>query len=167
MIQSSLVKLDDIQICKLFFEIDSKNEFKGLNASDIDFNFFPLDHKEDKKKKRIFFEIKNTNKKLGVNFDIVVIYDYSFIDKKNKEEEIKVGVGAIMPQIISFVRGILYSISRYTVCPVTLPSINVIESIKKLEIKDKKISKKPENKQKTISPGPENKRRLQKQNNKD
>jgi hypothetical protein len=147
MIPSSLVKLDEIQVCKLFYEIDGNYDFKGVNASDIDFNFFPLDHKDDKTKKRIFFQIFNSNKKIGINFDIVIVYDYSFVEKKNKDEEIKIGVGAIMPQIVSFVRGILFSISRFTSRPVTLPSINVIESIKKLEMKDKNKSNKSAAKQ--------------------
>lgn len=141
MIPSSIVKLDEIQICKLSFEIDTKNEFKGLNADDLDFKFIPLNHKEDKKKKRICFEIKTKNRKLGINFEIIAIYDYSFFEEKNKKEEIMAGVGAIMPQIISFVRGILYSISRYTACPVNLPLINVIESINELEKNEKKLKK--------------------------
>ena len=125
---STLAKLDDIQVSKLLFEIDPACDHSSLVADDLDFDVLPFSNKEDKVNKKIAFSLKTNRKDLGLSFEIVVFYEYSFFAEKSEEDEVKIGVTAIVPQILAFIRGILFIMSSCSPRRVLLPMINVIDS---------------------------------------
>jgi hypothetical protein len=144
MYPSPLVKLHKIEIASFSYSIKQPTRKKEIliPASELDFNAEPSFNKNDKKKKRATFYLETNNKSKIIDFKICLIIDYSFLKETKPEDEFKYFSIGLIPQIISFIRGYLFSITSNGPARIVLPFINVIESLKE------KYKQEKENKEK-------------------
>ena len=132
MIQSPLMQLENIEINSFNFGFTKKPRKRTINihADNLDFDFIPQANKKDPDKKRILFNLKTKSDAQGISINLSLTYSFNFTEEKSEEDKNKFIISGLLPQIISFCRGYLYSVSSNLPARIILPPINVIESVK-------------------------------------
>lgn len=149
--QSSLVKLLKIDMVSFSYSVKQPISKKEtiITANELDFKAEPSFNKNDKKKKRAIFYLETNKKSKIVDFKICLSFDYAFLKEAKTEDEIKYFSIGLIPQIISFIRGYLFSVTSNGPVRIVLPFIDVIESIKDQFKKEKRKEKNLVQKQKS------------------